>query len=383
VAPALSAELSAAIVSDESGLEELRDDWTRLALVTGPRAVFRTFEWQWTWWTHYGTRGALRIVVVRQAGAVVGILPFQLVELSVAGIVVRVLRFLGVGSDTAPDYLGGLYAAAHASVIVDCALRALHEQRDWDGIELNELDAEDELRLSGPMVLRSLGVRNAVRIGARISAIELQATIEHNLHQLSRGLRHTLRTSRKKFEALPGAQFRLSDYRSFDTDYDALAALHRERSRSLGVKRAFESDGFVEFNRRIMRSFLERGWLRLGVLEANGETVAALVCFAFGDVWFHFQGGFSGAYARFNPGALAMGYVIGAAISERAREVDLLRGDYAHKRRWESFSRETSVLVAWRSSARGMLWSWRAWYRPRLATWLRGRALARCHSISR
>ena len=63
------------IITDRAGFEALREPWARLQDRIPDTSVFMTWEWLHLWWKHYGDGQELRLLVVRDAGIVVGIMP--------------------------------------------------------------------------------------------------------------------------------------------------------------------------------------------------------------------------------------------------------------------------------------------------------------------
>src|SRR5437879_11335679 len=96
-------------------LEALADSWKDLLRRDPHATVFASWELAWHWWQHYGQGQPLRLFVVEHSGSVMGILPLyeQRVRLF-PGIGIRVLRLIGTGGDTQPDYLGPLLEPACA-----------------------------------------------------------------------------------------------------------------------------------------------------------------------------------------------------------------------------------------------------------------------------
>src|SRR5262245_64705743 len=107
-------ELSFTWITSERELADLRDAWDALDDGGAPGAIFRSWEWQATWWNSLGknARRRLSILVARDGGGVRGILPLYVDDAPIARVVPRRrLRFLAddvVGS----DYLGLVAPAA-------------------------------------------------------------------------------------------------------------------------------------------------------------------------------------------------------------------------------------------------------------------------------
>lgn len=100
-----------------SSLESLEEPWKELAAASGN--VFLSFEWQSSWWRHFGRGRPLMIGVARAPGRVAAIFPIY----EAASRPVRVLRSIGHG---ASDELGPVCRPEDRAI----AARALGELAD-------------------------------------------------------------------------------------------------------------------------------------------------------------------------------------------------------------------------------------------------------------
>ena len=365
-------ELSISVIRDLIGFDHLQSAWNELVAHEGPLAVFRTFAWQRAWWRHHGGERQLRIVVVRDEKTVIAIFPLYLEREALPfGQAAKVLRFVGFGADTAPDYLDAIQSAEYSEAAARCFLEAVHAMKDWDALCLNDLSRESSLLASIQECTQTATWRSVVRPSAQIAFAELPSTYEEFLQSLSRDLRYVIRSGRKQFQLLPNARFVISSRDRLERDIGALARLHRSRFAPNTVGIAFASPEFNEFHREVMQEYLQRGWLRLCLLEVDGEPIAAHYYYSFKGTWFHFQSGIDLRFAKLSPGTLLTSFAIEAAIQEGARELDMLRGEYQHKDRWATGHRQTFDTLAWRHTLPGFAWSLR-WHRmPSIKTRLK------------
>jgi len=90
-----SSTLSVAVVQHEQDFAALAPDWEALCSTSNAR-VYQSFDWQWLWWTHFGSGLALHIVAFRRDGELVGVAPFYVHTDSPCGLGFRrCLRLLG------------------------------------------------------------------------------------------------------------------------------------------------------------------------------------------------------------------------------------------------------------------------------------------------
>jgi CelD/BcsL family acetyltransferase involved in cellulose biosynthesis len=174
---------------------------------------------------------------------------------------------------------------------------------------------------------------------------------EAYLQAQHRDRRYTLRQTRRRVEAQPGARlFLWNDPARLDRAIDRLVALHHLRWQGRDEEHAFSTPEYVAFHREVMHACQNRGWLRLYCLEIGGEIVAMFYFYRFRDGVYYFQGGFDPALSKLRPGLVLMGYAIEHAIGEGNRVFDMLRGEYDYKTQWAKERRQTYFHRAYRWS---------------------------------
>src|SRR5437868_3463369 len=74
-----AADLDIETVENVETFSLLREEWDALVSLC-PVTIYQTFDWQFLWWRHYGldARRALNILLFREEGIIVGIIPLFL-----------------------------------------------------------------------------------------------------------------------------------------------------------------------------------------------------------------------------------------------------------------------------------------------------------------
>jgi CelD/BcsL family acetyltransferase involved in cellulose biosynthesis len=346
-----TAAVHVSVVSDLDGFAALRPDWRALLERARIASVFLSWEWLHAWWRHYGEGHGLRLLVARLGDTVVGILPVYLQKTRVLRVVpVRTLRFVGTGGDTSPDDLDALLDPAHEAATARAfAEYVVREVGSWDVLFLTDMARDSAFRYALSEVA-GLG-SGAEGVSARISYLDLPESWEAYLEAQHRDRRYTLRQTRRRIEAQPGARlFVWEDAARLDQAVDRLVALHHLRWQERGEEHAFSTPQYVAFHREVMHSCEANGWLRLYCLEIGGNIVAMYYFYRFRNQVHYFQGGFDPALAKLRPGLVLMGYAIQHAIGEGNHVFDMLRGEYEYKTQWAKERRETYYHRAYRRS---------------------------------
>src|SRR5690349_19277347 len=90
------------LVEDAEAFFGLRDEWNALLKASNSDTVFLTHEWLSSWWRHLSEGRRLSILLARENGDLIGILPVARRQPQYARMMPRLLEFLGsglIGSD--------------------------------------------------------------------------------------------------------------------------------------------------------------------------------------------------------------------------------------------------------------------------------------------
>lgn len=340
------------LIEPVADLDAVRRTWDELA--AGSDDVFATPEWLGAWWRHFGRDRPLHLRLLRDpaSGRPVALVPLYLA----ARAPVRVLRLLGHGPT---DQLGPVCAVADQARALAALPAVLDTVDGWD------LAIADELPDALPSPPPGSG---AVLARTPTHAIALAGTTgDAWFAARTPKLRHQLRHDARQLADQGQVAFRTTtDPDRLDRDLDALFDLHhRHWARRPGGSRAYV--GREPFHREVARTFLDRGWLRLHLLEVDGRPVAALHSFWFDGVESHYQGGRDPAFDRFGVGLLLHEHAVRACADAGGRAYRFLRGDEPYKLRLADRT-DHQVTVAWTRTGRGRAGRALAAQRPRLST---------------
>jgi CelD/BcsL family acetyltransferase involved in cellulose biosynthesis len=140
--------------------------------------------------------------------------------------------------------------------------------------------------------------------------------------------RHELRRKLRRLETGRRVAFRFAEESERATVLDRFMALHR---RSRGEKAEFMTGDTERFFREVADTLAARGWLRLGVLNVDGDDAAVLYGFAYEGTLALYNAAYDPNLAGLSVGIACAAYAIRAAIGEGLRSYDFLRGDEPYK----------------------------------------------------
>ena len=297
-------------------LPPLSAEWDALALAS--RSVFATSEWASVWWECCGGSGTLRVVEARASdGTLAGIVPLVLSRIGP----LRVVRFLGHGVGDLLGPIHGPDGCIAGPVLLDRALREI--SGEWDVFLGERLQrgpswaqpGMSELKVESNMVL----------------PLSRWPSWDEYVAALSRKMRQQLRHDEKALHERHRATFRMTrDPARLDADLDLVFALHR--ARWSGSKSSFVPG--ETFYRKFAALALERGWLRLWILEVDGMPVAARYDFEFAGVYHAYNAGRDPAWNKAGVGLVLRAHTMREALQGGAEEYRFLRGEEPYKKRF-------------------------------------------------
>lgn len=294
-----------------NGFAAIEAEWDDLAERSG--SIFSTALWSRVWWEHFGEGRELLLHVARRPdGALATVIPIYAWRRRFP----RVLRFLGHGPG---DELGPVYARGEHPAAAR-ALRAVLDMLAWDVFLGEQLPGDEGWRvlLDGRELRREAS-----------PSLNLPADWDEYLAGRSSNFREQLRRREAVLARQGRVTTRLADEATLDADLDALFGLHRARWGSTPTD--FDD---TPFHRALAREALDRGWLRLRLLELEGRPVAAWHGFHVGSVTSYYQAGRDPAVERLSVGFVLMAHTVRAAIAEGATQYRFGRGDEAFKFRF-------------------------------------------------
>lgn len=353
-----AARISVETIDSEARFAQLANEWNRVHEVAAGASPVNAWAWLFEWWRAYGTGRQLHILIARADGKLCGVLPLYIENQQALGMSVRVARVLGCGGDTYPDDLGPIFDPAHEQEAAEALGAQAFGSTQWEVLLLEDMDSRLAFGASVERMAAQRGF-NAQRSPAQpIVYIDLPATWEGYLAQLSRNRRSKVRSQRKKLHTATRARFFVwEDAATIDAGFDRLVELHHKRWHEAGEESAsFRSPAYLGFHRAVMRSALLRGMLRLYALEINGEVAAMLYALRFRRGVFLVQAGFDPAWYELRAGLVLLGHAIQHALEEGNRVFDFLRGTHSYKDHFASSLRHTETVTISKNTFGARAW---------------------------
>lgn len=287
--------------------------------------IFLTRDFAEAWWAAYQPRGRPMVLADHSER------PRCILPLYSSGGPIPLIRQIGHGP---ADELGPLCALTDREVAADLVRSELRKELRRGVLVLHDAAVDDGWveRLGGGVVRSTAGP--VVRLG--------MASWDDFLATRSKSFRkETRRHSARLYRAFD-VTMRVSTSDTLEDDVSTLLHLHRLR---WGARAPFAAGKEADLVRRFARRALERGWLRLSVMELDGRPAAADLGLRFAGVHSSWQGGWDPDYKQHSVGAILMMDSLRAAVEDGKSEYRLLRGDEAYKQRLADVDRGTSTVA--------------------------------------
>jgi len=96
--------LKVEVIKTTKEFQNLREEWNNLLSESKADTIFLTWEWLFTWWENYGMNRELTIFLIKEKEMLIGIAPLMICKEYVAGLPVRLLKFIG-SEEVCSEYL--------------------------------------------------------------------------------------------------------------------------------------------------------------------------------------------------------------------------------------------------------------------------------------
>lgn len=312
-----------------SGFDALRSEWNDLLQTSQTNTIFLSWEWQTTWWRHWGG-DELYLLSWRdeETGRLLGLAPL-FVDLTDAGQ----RRLLLVGGTEVSDYLDVIADPAHAAPIYLSLAEWLGstDAPAWDLVEFVNVPAASPTLTE---LCAHLAARwpTAARKEDVCPVIQLPADWESYLNLLDKHQRHEVRRKLRKIEQAPNVRWWFSaSLGDLGRDVEDFITLHQLSSAD---KDDFMTEPMKAFFRDLAQAMAAKGWLALALLEVNERPAAALFSLRWQDQWLLYNSGYDPLnFKDLSTGVVLQARCIEYAIQAGFRVFDFLQGNEVYKYR--------------------------------------------------
>lgn len=324
--------LSAELIDDVSALEPIIPAWEELAAALG--LPMSTPSWMLGWWRHLSPPGAqLRVVVVSDAGVVVGVAPFFAVARSrpYARVDYRLL------SADDGEGLSPLAAPGREWDVAPLFARTLADALPRPDLVAFEATPMQSLfpmlfRENWPGIRRPSSWRPTVGGATTISLA--YDSLDAWLAARDSKLRAEARRRRRRLEEASGS-VRWSTFATLREDLETMVRLHKSRWEGRAQSSLSKNAGsLIDHLREIGETGCEDGRLRVQIIEVDGEAISAHVAVAAGGTIVSYNGGWDEHHKALSPPMLRVLATVEDGIARKDRYLSLGHGVQSYKQRF-------------------------------------------------
>jgi CelD/BcsL family acetyltransferase involved in cellulose biosynthesis len=335
------------LITSEEGFRSLESEWNSLLQTSRANNIFLTWEWISTWWDWFGHGRQLWILIARNlTGDLVGLAPLNLHKSSLLPrlpILHNELSFLGANA-AAPDHLDFIIQKGYEDLVALTFVDYMDRHSNWDILRLDGLISDSPLMPYMKTLINSWGNH----FSQKKSAIaRLPKSWDTFLPSLSKNLRKNIgRYSERLEKDYPGKVkfIQIDDEKKLRSAYLTLITLAKKVKELHGEKYSLDDQALQRFLEDVVILFHKRKWLRLYILNIDGENIAASICYHYNNVVSVYQSGYALSWKNYSPGHLIRAHCIKQAIIEKAVECDFLRGEHIYKNEWATGTKTNLYL---------------------------------------
>jgi len=276
--------------------------------------------WLKCWWDVFDHGDARRLLLIEDPRGIIGFAPMQGHGTTATFI----------GSPNVCDYLDVVPDSAHSSEFAE----ALFEYFGKEGIqELDLYGVREDAVVWTHLVpyARASGWEVTCEKEGVSFDIELPPSWEAFHSQLNGKQRHELRRKLRRLQEAGDIQFRIIE--APDQVPDAFQTFIELFKAGPAHKAAFMTDAMIRFFRSLAVAFAEQNILKLGLLDIDGSTVSAVMCFDYRSTRYLYNSGYAPNYQSLSVGLLCKAFSIRDAIESGLSRYDFLKGEEAYKQR--------------------------------------------------
>jgi CelD/BcsL family acetyltransferase involved in cellulose biosynthesis len=340
-------------ISDFDSFLEAKPAWDRLVERANIGHPFLTHDWIRSWWESFGGRRTLTILMVSDAGELVGIAPLMISRTKIYGIPVRELG--SISNDHTPRF-DFIISGERVSVIEAIWLHLWERKREWDVIKLCQLE-------SGSATLEQLA-RLAAGHACRFETwpstdspyLSLSGNFEDHFATLPRGLRANLRRRMKRLEEIGPVEFeQISSATQIDGALsDAFRMEVGTWKGAAGTAIACHNE-LTRFYTAVAQRAAQQGTLYFTFLLLDGQRIAFDLSLIYNRRLFKLKPGYLQKYHACSPGQELTTMTIRDAFARGLTEVDFLGSADEWKLAWTKSVRQQCWAYVFKNDWRGSL----------------------------
>jgi len=268
-------------VQDEYSLESIREEWNALLDKSETRTAELSFEWQATYWKHFNNQDELFVLVVRESGIAIAVVPLKLTVAKLLGIKIRRLEIIAAVETNYQDFIIGENNQCILNFVFDYLLE---HRKDWDVLDLRHIpDSSSTLnffldQLHNYPIHKTVHIEKCMFLEIDGSSVDYLAGLRNN-KKSRRRLNNQVRELKKD---LGEPYIMRSTAQQIELGLKTLFDMHRKRWNRTDTPSMFNDVKYRDFYLDATKQLITKGQVELTTLVAGRTPLAQTLNFIFG-----------------------------------------------------------------------------------------------------
>jgi CelD/BcsL family acetyltransferase involved in cellulose biosynthesis len=346
-----SGSLSIEEINDVEKFRDLRESWNALLRKSGDDNIFLTWEWLFNWWQSYGSDKKLRIIVIRNAENIIGIVPLMQQKYKQWFISIDVIENL---CSENCDYSGVILAEKKPELITlltDYLAKIVKDEKLI--VRIYHIPGNSQfltlIREQYPLLSNNFYIQEIP--SSYCPYITLPSTWDEYVHTLSRNNRRNMHRTTQSLEKDHVVE--LIKYSGGKDLQDKLNILFEFHQKRWGVESKFTGTEARQFYFSVSKALAQNNWLDFSSLCLDGKPVCMIWGFIYNNIFWAMTIAFDPDYYEYSVGYVHIMKLIENTIHNGLKKFDFLKGDEGFKYHWTSAKTDNVRITLAQNSSRG------------------------------
>ena len=300
--------------------ETLVAHWRATANSLTWNCLFTLPPWLKAWWSVFSSGWEHHICAIRHHDKVIGIAPLMLRD--------GEARFIG-NADVC-DFLDCIIAPGEEKAFFRILISHLRQQR-ISQVVLGHVRPDSSVFTHLPAVAEALGCSALCIPEDVVLELQLPATWDEFLLLLSGKERHEIRRKLRRLEETGNIRYRtLVEQGAVELELTTFLDLFRMNRSD---KASFMTGQMEMFFHAIAGALSSEHILKLGFLDLDSQTVAAVMCFDYNSTRYLYNNAYDSQFSALSVGLLSKAFSIKDSIHQGMAKYDFLKGAEEYKHR--------------------------------------------------
>lgn len=331
-------------IDNKHKFQNLQVRWQKLIKTTTEDNIYLTWEWLYRWWEVYQKDRTLFILIAEQGEELVGVFPLLKRKVITCKVIpVTRLEFLATGESEEEEVCPSFMGIAIKSGLEDqvckgfCSYLTNGHPDKYDELFLTPLLADDPITR---MLVKYLDVDSHYKVTKKELSQNLITRLEDGMEKYFSPIGKNKYKEIKK--DIVARNYFLESAENYTEYFNRFIKLHNKYWDGKG---AFSNEKYCNFQRKVCKDFFKNGWLKLSLLEIDGQDVAGNLDYCFNKTVYGYQTAYDKGYKTdLNLGFISMVFCLKNAVSEGYEIYDWYRY-YGEDDSQQQFSLEMRNIV--------------------------------------